>query len=142
MDQLIEEISSSELQAISEQIEHASETAATVCGTGLTGGQGDLHKIQEIIDSKLIEAEATYSLQALGLAFGKVFVESHDDYNWCMVEDKYGRDPAIRFKQTSILIFPLTIISKRIEKREIVDVQEMFAKLQATLDDLHAKNFY
>ena len=142
MNQLIEDILPLEFQAVSAQIEHVSEMAATVCGAALTGGHGDLDKIQKIIDSKLIEVEATYSLQALGLAFGRIFIELHDDYSWCMVEDEYGRDPAIRYKQTSVLIFPLTIISKRIEKREIVDVQEMFAKLQATLDDLHAKNFY
>jgi hypothetical protein len=35
-------------------------------------------------------------LQALGIAFGKVFVENNEFYDWWMVEDEFGRDPAIR----------------------------------------------
>jgi hypothetical protein len=45
---------------------------------------------------------------------------------WVQVEDDYGIDPALRHKETSILLFPLTMISKRIEKDEQVDIKELF----------------
>lgn len=38
-----------------------------------------------------------------------------------MVEDEFGRDPAIRVPDTSIIIYPLTMISKRVERGEEVD---------------------
>ena len=35
-----------------------------------------------------------------------------------MVEDEKGRDPAIRIPGTTVILFPLTMISKRIERGE------------------------
>jgi len=43
-----------------------------------------------------------------------------------MVEDQYGRDPALVVVGTSIVIFPQTTISKRIEAGEEADVYELF----------------
>ncbi|UVH58937.1 DUF3806 domain-containing protein [Variovorax paradoxus] len=141
MEQKIEVPSHAEYQAILAQIEHASELALAASGVSLVGNRTDLATIQNVLDSKLLEPEATYLLQALGLAFGRIFIKSQDDYEWCMVDDEYGRDPAIRYKQTSLLLFPLTIISKRFERGENVNVTEMFEKLQETVDDLRAKNY-
>ena len=45
---------------------------------------------------------------------------------WSMVKDEHGRDPALRVPGTSIILFPLTMISKRIEKAETVDVFELY----------------
>jgi len=30
-----------------------------------------------------------------------------------MVEDEHGRDPAVRIPKTTIILFPMTMISKR-----------------------------
>lgn len=141
MEQKIEAPSLAENQAVSAQIEHASDLALAASGVRLTGGRTDLTTIQKILDSKLVEPEATYLLQALGLAFGRVFIKLHDDYGWCIVEDEYGRDPAIRYKQTSLMMFPLTMISKRFERGEKVNVIEMLEKLLETLEDLRVKNY-
>jgi hypothetical protein len=53
-----------------------------------------------------------------------------------MVEDAYGRDPAIRFKQTRLLAIPRTMISKRIEDGESVSVADLFDGLAARLKEL------
>lgn len=42
-----------------------------------------------------------------------------------MIEDEYGRDPALLVSAAPVLLFPLTMISKRIEKGETVDVSEL-----------------
>jgi hypothetical protein len=39
-----------------------------------------------------------------------------------MVADEYGRDPALRCPGTTVIVFPLTMISKRIEAGESVSV--------------------
>jgi hypothetical protein len=59
---------------------------------------------------------------------------------WVAVEDEHGRDPALRDEETSIVAFPMTTISKRIESGETVDVKQLFdmacqgvAGLRATL---------
>ena len=57
-----------------------------------------------------------------------------------MVTDEYGTDPTLRFKKTTFQINALTMISKRVERDEQVDVsgllrttREQLAKIQPTL---------
>jgi hypothetical protein len=42
-----------------------------------------------------------------------------------MVTDEYGTDPTLRFKNTTVQINALTMISKRVERDERVDVSEL-----------------
>jgi hypothetical protein len=58
---------------------------------------------------------------------------------WVTVQDEYGRDPAIRDPGTTILLFPLTTISKRIERAEKVDVRQLFNDACQTVNRLRAQ---
>jgi hypothetical protein len=135
MDQKIEAPTPSDTDRIARQLIHAS-SMATDMGRSLDGSREDLAVIQALLDSGTIEAEATYSLQALGMAFGVVFLEQHPDYDWWMVGDEYGREPAIRFKQTPLLAFPQTMILKRFEDGETIDVIDLFDGLSRRLIEL------
>ncbi len=95
-----------------------------------------------MLDQGVVEPEATYTLQALGLAFGRVFLNEFPDYDWWMVEDEHGRDPAIRYKETSLLVFPMTMISKRVEDGEPFDVHELFDGLAKQLAELIQEGVY
>jgi hypothetical protein len=88
------------------------------------------------LDRSLVEREATYTLQALGLAFGRAFIQENADYDWWMVEDEYGRDPAIRYKRSRLLAFPRTMLSKRIEDGQSLDVVQLFNGLARRLTEL------
>ena len=48
-------------------------------------------------------------------------------------EDPHGRDPALTRPGTSMLVFPMTSISKRIERGEQVDVRQLFEHACATI---------
>jgi hypothetical protein len=139
--QTISAPSEDDITAIARALIHADELSRDVVGESLDGTEEDLARIQGILDRGSVEREATYSLQALGMAFGKVFVEQTPDYDWWMVEDEYGRDPAIRYKKTSLLTFPRTIISKRIEDGEKVDIVELFYALQRRMAELVAQGY-
>jgi Domain of unknown function (DUF3806) len=67
----------------------------------------------------------TYKLQCLGITLGDALVQELG-MEWVMVEDDYGRDPAIRLPGTTVVLFPLTMISKRVERGETVDIMELF----------------
>lgn len=141
MSQRIEAPDATDIDNIARLFLHADELVEVITGTRLTGDELDLSRIQQVLNSGTVEPEATYSLQALGIAFGKVFIENTPDYDWWMVEDEYGRDPAIRFKATSLLAFPQTMISKRIEDGEAIDVAELYRNLLARLDELRSQNY-
>ena len=45
-------------------------------------------------------------------------------------------DPAIRMPKTTIILFPLTMISKRIERGEEVDVFDLFNGVVAKVEEI------
>jgi hypothetical protein len=81
--------------------------------------------LQVILDEGWIEKTETQKLQSLGVTLGDMLCEKLG-LTWVMVEDEYGRDPAVMVPKTTILAFPLTAISKRVEKGEKVDVRHLF----------------
>lgn len=95
--------------------------------------------IQKLLDGGFVARDATFDLQCLGIVFGKLIVETVMDVDWAMVEDEYGRDPAVRYLDTSLLVFPMTMISKRVEEGKEVDVREMFDGVVAQLEHLKRK---
>ncbi len=141
MNQRVEAPDSKDIDHITRQLLHASGLVEAVAGAGLSGDLSDLAMLQNVLDKKVIEREATYSLQALGMAFGKVFVDNNEGYDWWMVEDEYGRDPAVRYRDTSLLIFPQTMISKRVEDGEDVIVVELYEDLKDQLQRILAENY-
>ncbi len=82
----------------------------------------------------LPKQEQTYELQCMGIVLGDAFVQEMK-MEWVVVEDSYGRDPAVRMPGTSVIVFPLTMISKRIEAGEDVDVFDLFNGLAAMVDE-------
>ncbi|MFZ0308688.1 MAG: DUF3806 domain-containing protein [Candidatus Sulfotelmatobacter sp.] len=99
--------------------------AAKRSGTAsLTGTKSDLPVLQRLIDDKVFKKPQTYELQCLGVAFGDVLT-SELPLRWMMVTDEYGTDPTLRFKNTTVQINALTMISKRVERDERVDVSEL-----------------
>lgn len=141
MTQRIEAPTEQDIERIAQQLLHAQEVVLEATGSSLSGGMADLALLQRVLDFKFLEPEATYSLQALGIAFGKVFVENNAYYDWWMVEDEYGRDPAIRYKETTLLVFPQTMLSKRIEDGDEVEVEAMYAGLCEQLEEIRLENY-
>lgn len=82
---------------------------------------GKIYLLQGILDNNLYDKTKTAELQALGICLGEILSQELK-LNWVIVEDEYGKDPALRYKDSSILFFPRTMISKRIEKDEYVDI--------------------
>jgi hypothetical protein len=141
MPQTIEAPNASDIDRIARQLVHAGHVVEQATRKSLSGVVADLDLIQSALDAKVIEPEATYWLQALGIAFGKVFVENNEFYDWWMVEDEYGRDPAIRFKETTLLVFPQTMISKRVEDGQHVAVREMYESLLEHLEEIRHESY-
>jgi hypothetical protein len=90
----------------------------------LAGTVADLPVLQRLIDDKAFSKTQTYELQSLGVAFGDALA-SELPLRWVMVTDEYGTDPTLRFKDTTVQINALTMISKRIEKDEEVNLSQL-----------------
>ncbi|MCV2368329.1 DUF3806 domain-containing protein [Roseateles oligotrophus] len=88
--------------------------------------EGKLQLLDTILSNEWIKPAETLKLQCLGITFGDALAQKLG-MHWVAVEDEYGRDPALRFENSSVLSFPLTAISKRIERGESVNVNVLFS---------------
>lgn len=87
----------------------------------LTRTKSDLPVLQKLIDERVFNKSQTYELQCLGVAFGDVLT-SELPLRWVMVTDEFGTDPTLRFKEITLQVNALTLISKRVERDEPVSV--------------------
>jgi len=98
----------------------------------LTKSIADLGPLQHLIDDKVFAKAQTYELQSLGVAFGDVLA-AELPLRWVMVTDEYGTDPTLRFKETTVQINALTMISKRVETGEVVDLRDLLRQTREHL---------
>lgn len=118
-----------------------SQISEEIIGQKMDGSIKDLDRLQTIVDSAHIPVENTQELQSLGIVFGKVFVNETEDYDWWVIEDEYGKDACVRYKETSLLIFPQTMLSKRIEDGTELDVTDLFNCIRQELERIKNENY-
>ena len=141
MCQRIEAPNEDDLIFVAKMLVFAESLASEMIGENFDGSLKDLERLQKILDTKQIEPEAAQTLHALGLTFGKIFLLGNEGFDWWMVEDEYGRDVCIRYKETTLLTFPQTMISKRIEDGKPVNIIEMYSGLVEKIQDLISENY-
>lgn len=100
--------------------------------------KGKFQVLDTILKSDWIEPSETWKLQSLGITFGDILAEM-TGLEWVMVEDAHGRDPALQDPGTTILVFPLTAISKRIEQGEVVDLGELLKEFVGNINRLRGE---
>lgn len=133
---MIETPTRDDIERIARSLVHARQTVMDIVQAELDGSRGDLLLIQRTLDSGVIDPESEYTIQALGLAFGKVFVNTEPDYDWWMISDEYGRDPAIRYLRSTLTFHPQDMLLKRIEAGERFDVVDLYDQLRAQLREI------
>jgi hypothetical protein len=132
-EQTISEPLQSDVDGLRERVRWVDARVRSLSGNAaLSGRLPDLELLQRLVDGGGIGPDETFHLQSLGLVLGDVLV-SELGFHWVVVEDRYGRDLAVKFKDTSVLIFPLTMISKRIERGERPDVRHLFESAKKDL---------
>ena len=113
-DVLIEPLTAIDRQFMADQRMRV-EQLANRLGRGLTGvADRDLDTLQRILDERMVSAEDTLTLQALGVVFGDLLGDRLD-MDWVVYRDNKGRSRALRYRQMEVYLFPVTMISRRQE---------------------------
>ncbi|MTG97115.1 DUF3806 domain-containing protein [Myroides sp. BIT-d1] len=96
-----------------------------------------IDRLQTILDNKEYDQADGAAHFALGMAFGVAMVYEYPDLHWVLVSDQYGRELALQYQNLAVQCFPISMILKRLEDNEVIDVkhllQETFNQIQATL---------
>jgi hypothetical protein len=122
---LYEELTPQELAGLDESrrwvLAHCSEPRATETPVGKAW------LISEILQRNFVQPDETSKLMALGVLFGDALAQEIPSLSWKAVTDQFGRSPALVYGDTSVTLFPVTMISRRIERGESFDAVELFA---------------
>ena len=84
-DQKIEPPTEKDIENIAMGVVHAGQVIEQALGEDIDGTRNDLALIQRLLDQGVVEPEATYTLQALGLAFGRAFLNEFPDYDLSLI---------------------------------------------------------
>ena len=113
-DVLIEPLTAIDRQFMAEQRMRV-EQLANRLGRGLTGvADRDLDTLQRILDERMVPAEDTLTLQAMGVVLGDLLGDRLN-MDWVVYRDNKGRSRALRYRQMDVYLFPVTMISRRQE---------------------------
>ena len=96
---------------------------------------GKLGLLRALLDGGVFQPTQTYELQCMGIVLGDALVQ-YCGVEWRVVEHDYGRDPCVQVPGSSVVLFPLTMISKRIEKGEKIDIFDLFNWTVAKIEEL------
>jgi hypothetical protein len=124
---------------IAEQLVAAGQLVERSGEASLSGSLGDLQGLQSAVNRLGHDPQAKADAFALGLAFGQVFLETNTGFDWWMVDDEYGRDVALRYRDSSLLVFPGTMFTNRLEDGEPIQVAVLFATLARDVDAIRAE---
>ena len=101
---------------------------------------GKLGLLRTLLAQKVFKPTQTYELQCMGIVLGDAFVQDLG-MEWVTVQDEYGTDPAVRLPGTSVIIYPLTMISKRVERGEQVDVFDLFNGVASEVERMKREGY-
>lgn len=101
--------------------------------------EGKLRLLDTILSSKWVDPSETWKLQSLGITLGDALAQALA-LEWVEVTDEEGNAPALRYPNTTLLVFPLTVISKRVERGEEVRVYDLFEGLRGMIRERASKS--
>lgn len=130
---VIEELSALDRNYMYGQRNLASELAAKHLGRNIRGERdNDLDILQDLLDRQVIKPEQTRELQSLGLVMGDLLADELA-MHWVVYKDKVGRSRALRYKDTDLYLFPVTMISRRVEVGNTEPVAQIYARAVASI---------
>jgi len=129
------ELTIGDLEQSEAQRERVRELARRHVGPPPNRTLSDLRLLQRLVDLQVVDRDDTFDSQAMGLVLGDVMA-AQLPLRWVVVVDQYGRSRALRYKQTENVFFPVTMISKRLERDAPIDVQQLYDRVRAEVEAL------
>ncbi len=86
--------------------------------------------LQRVVDAELIDRADCDGWEALGVAFGDTLAQRVPGLTWMQVTDAWGIDAVLRYADSSLQIGASTLLLKRVEQGEIIDIAHLLAWLE------------
>ena len=104
-------------------------------GRRLSGNKTrDLDTLQTLLDRDVIRAGQTLELQAMGVVLGDLMAAEHR-LKWVIYSDEHGRSRALQMDDRQVFLFPITMISRRVDAGLEVDIAKLY---ETAVDEIRA----
>ncbi|BFM07079.1 DUF3806 domain-containing protein [Halioxenophilus aromaticivorans] len=116
-----------ERRQLDSQREWVEDLSKEKLGQNIRQTSDDLEALQRIIHKGLIKQDQSYQLQSLGVVLGDLFVKELG-LEWRIYEDEKGRSRATCAPNTQECLFPITMLSRRMEVGLMPDVNKIYSE--------------
>lgn len=124
---IIKELSWMDHNKMEQEITAVNELAQTKIGSTIHRDLSDLQLLQRLIDGNWVAREDYETQQAMGVVLGNIMLADFPTtLEWKVYEDKLGRSRAVCVKKTSECLFPVTMLSRRMEVGSKPDVKKVY----------------
>jgi hypothetical protein len=132
----ISDLSQLDRQYMAQQRDTLDNLASINLGRRFSGNkENDLQLLQLLLDRRLVRADQTRELQAMGVIMGDLLAADLN-MHWVIYEDNLGRSRALRYRKSQEYLFPITMISRRQEADNDTAVAAIYQKAYAIIDPL------
>ncbi|MFV8820046.1 DUF3806 domain-containing protein [Haliea sp. E17] len=139
---VIEDLTAIDRQYLNNQRASIEDIVASNYGARISGDrERDIALLQRVLDERLVRNDQARQLQAMGVILGDLLAADLG-MHWVVYRDKLGRSHALRYLDSDIYLFPVTMISRRREVGNLTPVAEIYTDVaQDTRKALPAKPF-
>ena len=130
-----EQLSTLDQQYMETQRERVNDLAMRHLNQKLARDKSDLKLLQELLDKGVVRGDDSETLQAMGVVMGDLLKQEHG-LLWIIYIDKLGRSRALEVPGTREYLFPITMISRRVEVGGEVEVTALYSKASTIIDDI------
>lgn len=111
------------------------ELTLSKIGTPIRRDLRDLDTLQKLLDQNLVAKEDYKTQQAMGITLGNILQEDFPEtLEWKIYEDDIGRSRALCAKESTHCLFPITMLSRRIELGSKPDVKKIYIDAIALME--------
>jgi hypothetical protein len=123
---VITDISWMDKSKMEKEITALSELTQTKLGTPIRKDLSDLDTMQRLVDRNIVAQDDYETQQSMGLVLGNlILADFPNTFEWKIYEDEIGRSRALCVKKTSDCLFPITMLSRRMEVGTKPDVKKI-----------------
>lgn len=127
-----------EINQINENYDWAVSTVKKQLTKDFTGTAADLENLQKVIDSGRFNPKQRQAWKSFGTAFGVILVNEMDGMEWVTVIDGQKESPALRFRDSKVMVNPISLIWDKAKSGQPCDLKAEFERIknevEATMD--------
>ena len=119
-----------EINQINENYDWAVSTVKKQLTKDFTGTEADLENLQKVIDSGRFNPKQRQAWESFGTAFGVILVNEMDGMEWVTVIDGQKEFPALRFRDSKVMVNPISLIWDKAKSGQPCDLKAEFERIK------------